>query len=134
VISTLAVVAIGLLFFGWVLNLVRKGSVYVGYGSALLTAIGGIICIALIPAQFLEAFVQHASGVPPRGLPVVLAAYSILLALIYVLKEVTAISKRLRTLTQQLAIELARHGSTFDAEEPVTKAQSVARISHGRSV
>ena len=118
-ISTLVVVAIGLLLFGWVLNLVRKGSVYVGYGSALLIAIGGIICIALIPAQFLEAFVQRASGVLPGGLPVLLAAYCILLTLIYVLKEVTAISRRLHALTQHLAIELARHGSTFDSEEPV---------------
>jgi hypothetical protein len=121
VTSTLIVVAIGLLLFGWVLNLIRNGSVYVGYGSALLIAIAGIICIALMPVHFLEVFMYHAGNIIPRGVPLFLAIYGILLTLIYVLKEITAISRRLRNLAEQLAIELARHGSTTNSGEPVQR-------------
>jgi len=117
----LIVGAIGLLLFGWVLNLIRNGSVYVGYGSALLIAIAGIICLALIPVHFLPVFMYHAGNFMPGGFPLFLAIYCILLTLLYVLKEITAISRRLRSLTQELAIELARHGSTTDSGEPVQR-------------
>jgi hypothetical protein len=115
--------AIGLLLFGWVLNLVRKGNVYAGYGSALLTIIGGIICVASAPAQFVETLRHRIGEVMPSSLPVFLAIYCILLTLIYLLREITLISRRLRTLTQQLAIEFARRDGALDSGEPLSKAQ-----------
>lgn len=47
----------------------------------------------------------------------------ILFALIYVFREITMISRRLRILTQQLAIELARHGGALDSGKPLSKTQ-----------
>jgi len=132
VISILIVDAIGFLLFGWVVNLIRKGRVYVGYGSALLITIVGIICVASVPAQFVDAVTHRLSmdalthqigKVISGSLPVFLAIYCILFALIYVFREITMISRRLRILTQQLAIELARHGGALDSGEPLSKTQ-----------
>jgi hypothetical protein len=122
-ISMLIVDAIGLLLFVRVLHLVRKGSLYVGYGSALLIGIGGIVCVASAPTHFVEPLLQRAGTILPGGLLVFLALYCFLLTLIYVLNELTALSRRLRTLTQQLAIELARSATAYDSGEPVLKAQ-----------
>jgi hypothetical protein len=137
VISILVVDAIGLLLFGWVVNLIRKGRVYVGYGSALLITIAGIICVASAPTQFVDAFTHRIGKVMPGSLPVFLAIYCVLFALIYVFREITMISRRLRILTQQLAIELARHGGTLNSGEPLSKTQyeteNAARVSHSRS-
>lgn len=118
-IGILIVDAIGLLLFGWVVNLIRKGRVYVGYGSALLITIVGIICIASVPAQFVRAFTHRIGEVMPGSLLVFLAIYCILFALIFVFREITTLSRRLRTLTQQLAIELARRTGDLDSGEPL---------------
>ena len=134
--SILIVDAIGFLLFGWVVNLIRKGRVYVGYGSALLITIAGIICVASAPAQFVDAFTHRIGQLMPGSLPVFVAIYCILFALIYLFREITMISRRLRILTQQLAIELARHGGTFDSGEPLSKTQygteNAAPLSHSR--
>jgi hypothetical protein len=136
VTSTLIVDAIGLLLFGWVVNLIRKGRVYVGYGSALLITIGGIICVASAPTQFVDAFTHRIGKVMSGSLPVFLAIYCILSALIYVFREITMISRRLSILTQQLAIELARHRGALDSGEPLSKTQyeteNAIRLSHSR--
>lgn len=135
-ISILILDAIGFLLFGWVVNLIRKGRVYVGYGSALLITIAGMICVASAPAQFLNAITHRIGKVMPGSLPVFLVIYCILFALIYVFREITTISRRLRILTQQLAIELARHGGALDSGEPLSKTQyetgNAARLSHSR--
>lgn len=137
-IGILIVDAIGFLLFGWVVNLIRKGRVYVGYGSALLITIAGIICVASASTQFADAFTHRIGKVISGSLPVFLVIYCILFALIYVFREITMISRRLRILTQQLAIELARRGAGLDSGEPLSKTQceteSAARLSHSRGV
>jgi Uncharacterized conserved protein (DUF2304) len=132
VITTLIVDAIGFLLFGWVLNLIRKGSVYVGYGSVLLIAIGANICVASAPTWLVEAFTLRIGKAMSGSLPVFIAIYCILLILTYVFKEISGISSRLRILTQQLAIELARQGGTPDADELLsrTQKQNTERLSH----
>ena len=131
-IIILIVDAIGFLLFGWVVNLIRKGRLYVGYGSALLITIGVIVCVASAPAPFVDAvthrlsvgaFTHPIGKVMSGSLPVFLAIYCILFALIYLFREITMISRRLRTLTQQLAIELARHGGALDSGDPPAKTQ-----------
>ncbi|HEY3453326.1 MAG TPA: DUF2304 domain-containing protein [Bryobacteraceae bacterium] len=117
-IGILIVDIIGVFLFGWVISLIRKGRLYVGYGSALLITIGAIICVASVPA-----FTYRIGSVVSGTLLVFFAIYCILFALIYVFREITMISRRLRTLTQQLAIELARRGGVLDSGEPLSKTQ-----------
>ncbi len=127
--------AIGLLLAAWILNLIRKGGIYTGYGSALLAVIVGIICIASTPARFTEKVTQWIGTVMPRSLAVFLAIYCVLAAFVFVLREITVTSGRLRALTQQLAIELATRGAPRSAE-PLTEAghdsHHAARLSHSR--
>ena len=135
-ISILIVDAIGFLLLGWVVNLIRKGRVYVGYGSALLITISAIICVASAPAQFVDAVTHPIAKLMSGSLPVFLVIYCTLFALIYLFREITMISRRLRNLTQQLAIELARRGGALDSGEPLSKTQyeteNAAPLSHSR--
>jgi hypothetical protein len=134
--GSILIVAIGLLLFGWVLNLVRKGHVLIQYGSALVIVIVGIIGLALIPTRFVEELMHGAGKIMPGNVSIFLAIYGILFVLVCVLRELTAISRRLRTLTQQLAIELARRDGRSDSGEPLSKArchiENPARVSDSR--
>lgn len=103
----------GLLLFVWVLSLIRNGALYVGYGSVFLSIIVTLICIASLPTGFAEAFDYRMGRLMSGRLPVVLAVYCLLLALICVFREVTTISHRLQTLCQQVAIEFAKNSQEF---------------------
>ena len=108
--STILVVDfVGLLLFVWVLSLIRDGTLYVGYGSVFLSIIVTLICIAFVPTRFAEALEYRIGSLISGRLLVSLAVYCLLLALIYLFREVTTISRRLQTLSQQLAIEVAKN-------------------------
>ena len=108
---------VGLLLFVWVLSLVRNGTLYVGYGSVFLGIIVTLICIASVPPRFAEAL-EHRIGTLMSGrLLVCLAAYCLLVALIYMFREVTTISRRLQTFCQQLAIELAKDSEQLGSRQ-----------------
>lgn len=134
--STVITVAIGLLLCTWVLNLIRRGHLYVGYGSTLLILIGGVMCVALVPTRLVEGLMRAAGKVVSSATIAFLAVYCVLLLLIYVLREITTLSRRLRTLTQQLAIELVRHDGAGDLVEPVSdmhhRTEDLAGVSHSR--
>ena len=101
---------VGLVLFVWVLSLIRNGTLYVGYGSVFLSIIVTLICIASVPTRFAEAFEHRIGSLMLGRLPAFLVVYGLLVALIYVFREVTTISRRLQTLSQQFAIELAKKG------------------------
>lgn len=108
---------LGLLLCVWVLSLIRSGALYVGYGSVFLSIIVTLICIASVPTRFAEAF-EHCVGSLMLGrLLTFLVVYCLLVALIYVFREVTTISRRLQTLCQQLAIELAKNSQELGSPQ-----------------
>src|SRR6185369_896312 len=103
------IVLVGLLLMAWVFNLVRRGRLYVGYGVLVVLAIaGGTTGLVLAPLRHRVDFafgalfstVVIAAGVSTMAI----------VALIYVLTQLTIISNRLAELTQQLAILEARRG------------------------
>jgi hypothetical protein len=96
----------------WVLNLVRVGRLYVGYGVLLvLVLVGGAITVS---APALAARVGSALGAlfpsPSAGVALLGLAF-LLTMLVYVLSQVTVLANRLSTLVQELALERARRGS-----------------------
>ena len=103
------IVLVGLLLMAWVFNLVRQGRLYVGYGVLVVLAIaGGTTGLVLAP---LRHRVDYAFGA--LFSTVVIAAFlstMAIVALIYVLTQLTIISNRVAELTQQLAILEARRG------------------------
>ena len=97
----------------WVLNLVRLGRLYVGYGVLIvlvLVTIGVTISLpplGAIARQVLGTFfLTQEAGVAALGLGF------LLIMLVYVLSQITTIANRLATLVQELAIEHARQNDS----------------------
>ena len=106
------VVLVGLLLMAWVFNLVRLGRLYVGYGVLVVVAIvGGTTGLALVPVR-RRLDVVFGALFPAVGLAVVVSTAAIV-ALVYVLTQLTILSNRLAELTQQLAILEARRGEAM---------------------
>jgi hypothetical protein len=97
---------IGLLLLLWVLNLVRRERLYVGYGVIFVLAILGIIVLLSVPKLLI--YVTHLVGaIFPTSALTLLALCFIVFLLVYVLTQVTLTSNRLAILVQELAIRRA---------------------------
>lgn len=104
-ILVLNLIALALLL--WVLNLVRHGRLYVGYGVIFVAAIIGTMLLLSVP--WLQSAVTRVIGaVFPTSAFTLLALCFIVLMLLYILTQITIVSNRLSKLVQQLAIERAR--------------------------
>jgi hypothetical protein len=98
---------IGLVLLLWVLNLVRHGRLYVGYGVIFAAAILGAEVLLSVP--WLLTAVTHLIGaIFPASALTLLALCFIVLMLLYILTQITIVSNRLAKLVQELAIERAR--------------------------
>jgi hypothetical protein len=98
---------IGLVLLLWVLNLVRHGRLYVGYGVIFVVAILGSVVLLSVP--WLLTAVTHLIGaIFPASALTLLALCFIVLMLLYILTQITIVSNRLSKLVQELAIERAR--------------------------
>jgi hypothetical protein len=98
---------IGLVLLLWVLNLVRHGRLYVGYGVIFAVAILGAVVLLSVP--WLLTAVTHLIGaIFPASALTLLALCFIVLMLLYILTQITIVSNRLSKLVQELAIERAR--------------------------
>ena len=113
----MSLVLVGLVLVAWVFNLVRQGRLYVGYAVLVVVAIlGGATALVLAPIRrrLDVAFEAHSLAV------VIAAGVSTmaLVALVYVLTQLTILSDRLAELTQQLAILEARRGEAAPGLPP----------------
>lgn len=93
----------------WLLNLIRRGRLYVGYGIVLLALIVGVVVVAVVPVvrSLTSALV---GALFPREPIAVLGLAALLLLFIYLLHQLSVLSDRVATLTQQLAIRRASAG------------------------
>lgn len=105
----IAVDLAGILLVLWVLNLVRLGRLYVGYGVILVIIIAGVLGIlSWAPlAHATGAFLGVLFPSPPIAAAVLSIGF-FLFMLVYVLGQVSILSNRVATLVQELAIEKAR--------------------------
>lgn len=98
---------LGLFFLLWVLNLIRHGRLYVGYGVIFVAAILATMVTLSVP--YLLLAVTHLVGALfPASALTLLALVFIVLMLLFVLSQLTLVSNRLAVLVQELAIERAR--------------------------
>jgi hypothetical protein len=113
-ILVLNLIAVALLV--WVLNLVRHGRLYVGYGVIFVAATIGTMLLLTVP--WLQMTVTRLIGaVFPASALTLLALCFIVLMLLYILTQITIVSNRLSKLVQQLAIERARAEARHVASE-----------------
>jgi ABC-type multidrug transport system fused ATPase/permease subunit len=97
----------GLFFLLWILNLVRHGRLYVGYGVIFIAAILGTMVTLSVP-QLLLGVTHLVGAIFPASALTLLALAFIVLMLLYVLSQLTLVSNRLAVLIQELAIERSR--------------------------
>lgn len=107
-IVMLNLIGLGLLLC--VLNLVRHGRLYVGYGVIFVVAILGTML--LLSVHELLSGVTHLLGaVFPASALTLLALCFIVLMVLYILTQLTQVSNRLAHLTQELAIREAKENA-----------------------
>jgi len=98
---------IGLMLLLWILNLVRRDRLYVGFGVILVLTILGVMFIVSIPA--LLTFVTRLVGaVFPASALTLLALGFIVFLLVYILTQLTLVANRLAALVQELALQQAK--------------------------
>ena len=103
----LALNALSLVVLIWILDLVRRGRLYVGYG-VIFVALLVAAAVALSVAPLRTAAHEAIARLFPDAGPVLLALYGLCILLVYVLAQVTVISNRLSRLVQELAIREAK--------------------------
>jgi hypothetical protein len=120
-ILVLDVAGIVLLF--WVLNLIRWGRLYVGYGVIFVVAILTSIVTLSVPA-LLTMVTRLVGAFFPASALTLLALAFIVLMLVYVFTQITVVSNRLARLVQNLAIQQAKQ----DAEREARQTDSRPKI------
>ena len=88
---------------GWILDLIRRGRLYVGYGIVLLALIVMVVGVAVVPFARDLAHALLDRLFPAEQVAVVGLA-ALLLLFIYLLHQLSVLSDRVATLTQELAI------------------------------
>lgn len=121
---------IGLLLLVWVLDLVRRGRLYVGYGVIFVLVTLGILVLLSAP-RLLTAVTHLVGAIFPTSALTLLALCFIVFFLVYILTQVTLTTNQLATLVQELAILRAREAAqTLPAREggcePAAKGREVA--------
>ena len=108
--GAIVLVLLGLALLLWILNLVRRDRLYVGYGVIFVLAILSVIVILSIP-PLLNFVTRLVGAVFPASALTLLAFGFIVLMLVYVLTQVTILSNRLAVLIQEIAIRRAQENA-----------------------
>lgn len=112
----IVLILIGLALLVWILDLIRRNRLYVGYGIVFIIAILGVILILAIPSLLIT--VTHLVGaIFPASALTLLALCFIVFLLVYVLSQVTIVSNRLAALVQALAIQQAKESARLASQQ-----------------
>ena len=122
-IIVLILIGLGLVF--WILDLVRRDRLYVGYGIVFILAILGVMIILSLPA-LLTFMTRLVGAIFPASALTLLALCFIVFMLVYVLTQVTIVSNRVALVVQELAVQQAKEASR-------SAAQHTARDDAGRT-
>jgi hypothetical protein len=106
-----------------VLDLTRRGRLYVGYGVIFVVAIVGAVIVISVPplSDIVTNLLSPLAPVP--GLPLLAFGFTFVM-LIYVLTQTTVMSNRLAEVVQQLAIQQIRASADKPAAEPAAHEPS----------
>ena len=106
----IVLILIGLALLLWVLYLVQRDRLYVGYGVIFIICILGVLLVLSLPP--LLALVTRLVGtIFPASALTLLALSFIVFMLVYVLTQVTIVSNRLAVVVQELAVQKAKEAA-----------------------
>jgi hypothetical protein len=117
---------VALVVLVWILDLTRRGRLYVGYGVIFVLVIVATMAIFSVPP--LLDIVTNLLGAlsPVPGFTLLLFGFTLVM-LVYILTQTTVISNRLAELVQELAIQQmkasAEERAKSAAREPSEKSQ-----------
>ncbi len=113
--GTILLDAVAIVMLVWILDLTRRGQLYVGYGVMfVVTILGSMIVISVPP--LLEIVTSLLGALLPVSALTFLALGFIFFMLVYVLTQTTIISNRLADLVQELAIQKMKQASGDDPD------------------
>jgi len=110
----IVLIAVGLTLLVWILDLVRRDRLYVGYGIIFLFTILAALLVLVVPA-LLGGITRLVGALFPASALTLLALCFIVFMLVYVLAQITVVSNRLAIVVQELAI---RHTEASLAPHP----------------
>jgi hypothetical protein len=99
----------------WVINLIRNGRLYVGYGVIFVFGTLAAIAVLVVP-RLLEAVSALSVALVPVPSLGIGAIVIMLFLLVYVFTQITVLSNRVMHLTQELAIRGAQRQSRAHPE------------------
>ena len=102
-LGSLALALAGLVFASWILDRVRRGRLYVGYGVVMLGLVSSIVVVCVVPMIRRTALAFLGRLFPSEPVAVV-GLGAVLLLLVYLLEQIAVLSDRVATLTQELAM------------------------------
>lgn len=100
----------------WVLNLVRRGRLYVGYGVLFVVVSASTAVIVSVP-KLLLLVTRLVGAVYPVSALTLLAFGFIALMFVYILTQLTIVSNRLATVVQELALRQAEESRLVNRSE-----------------
>ncbi len=120
---------LGIVLLAWILDLTRRGRLYVGYGAGFVVTILGTVVVLSVP-PILDAVTRLVGAFFPASALTLLALGFILRMLVYVLTQLTIISDRLARLVQELAIQRAQESKTQTNVSRDDRLQTKTNIVH----
>ena len=105
----------GFVLLIWVINLIRNGRLYVGYGVIFVFGTLAAIAVLVIP-RLLETVSSLSVALVPVPSLSIGAIVIMLFLLVYVFTQITVLSNRVMHLTQELAIRGAQRQSRAHPE------------------
>ena len=124
----IVLIAVGVTLLVWILDLVRRDRLYVGYGIILMVAILGALLLLAVP-PLLGWTTRLVGALFPASALTLLALCFIVFMLVYILAQVTVVSNRLALLVQELAIRQAeqspRPGPGKHESQPLERRRGV---------
>lgn len=102
--GTIVLILIGLVLVFWILDLVRRDRLYVGYGVVFIILILSVSAILALP-PLLARITRLVGAIFPASALTLLALCFIVFMLVYVLTQITIVSNRLAVVVQELAVQ-----------------------------
>ncbi len=100
-------IAIGIVLLAWVVTLIRRGRLYVGYG--VIFVFGTLVAMTILIVPSLLGAVTRASvALLPVPSLIIVALVIFTFLMVYVFTQITILSNRVMRLTQELAIRNAK--------------------------
>ncbi|MBK9313246.1 MAG: DUF2304 domain-containing protein [Acidobacteria bacterium] len=110
----IVLILVGLVLMVWILDLVRRDRLYVGYGAVFIIPIVCVILVLSLP-QLLSYITRLIGAIFPASALTLLALCFIVFMLVYILTQVTIVSNRLAVVVQELAIQRAKDANNTNA-------------------